>query len=400
MKSGQMMKWFWAPILVVALSSAAQADDAYVIGKGDVVEIDVLNLPVLHRRLTVGPDGKIAMPVLGALVADGLTLDQLQDALRKQLIEKNVVRDPNVAIAIAEYRPVFVNGDVGKPGDYAYRADLTVRKAIAVAGGYGPLVESRGLAPLMETARAKGDIGSLAIEVAKQRLKVLRLTAELADQPELSVARPPDASVDPELFGNLAKTEVAQFAADKADRETQRGYFDRMLQTARGELEFLNRASQQQEQMLSQQMAAATRAHDLLQRGVGTMIRSEDEDREIGLLQWQILDVQARLKQAEGRIADATRQLQGYDDQRKIRLLTELREASAEVGKLGQQLGSARDRLKYAGGAGMVPDSLAQVVIYRSVNGAQQRLDADQDTPLMPGDMVQITVPATQRRLY
>lgn len=395
-----MMKWFWAPILVVALSSAAQADDAYVIGKGDVVEIDVLNLPVLHRRLTVGPDGKIAMPVLGALVADGLTLDQLQDALRKQLIEKNVVRDPNVAIAIAEYRPVFVNGDVGKPGDYAYRADLTVRKAIAVAGGYGPLVESRGLAPLMETARAKGDIGSLAIEVAKQRLKVLRLTAELADQPELSVARPPDASVDPELFGNLAKTEVAQFAADKADRETQRGYFDRMLQTARGELEFLNRASQQQEQMLSQQMAAATRAHDLLQRGVGTMIRSEDEDREIGLLQWQILDVQARLKQAEGRIADATRQLQGYDDQRKIRLLTELREASAEVGKLGQQLGSARDRLKYAGGVGMLPDSLAQVVIYRSVNGAQQRLDADQDTPLMPGDMVQITVPATPRRLY
>ncbi|MGC2782578.1 MAG: polysaccharide biosynthesis/export family protein [Roseiarcus sp.] len=395
-----MMKWFWAPILVVALSSAAKADDAYVIGKGDVVEIDVLNLPVLHRRLTVGPDGKIAMPVLGALVADGLTLDQLQDALRKQLIEKNVVRDPNVAIAIAEYRPVFVNGDVGKPGDYAYRADLTVRKAIAVAGGYGPLVESRGLAPLMETARAKGDIGSLAIEVAKQRLKVLRLTAELADQPELSVARPPDASVDPELFGNLAKTEVAQFAADKADRETQRGYFDRMLQTARGELEFLNRASQQQEQMLSQQMAAATRAHDLLQRGVGTMIRSEDEDREIGLLQWQILDVQARLKQAEGRIADATRQLQGYDDQRKIRLLTELREASAEVGKLGQQLGSARDRLKYAGGVGMLPDSLAQVVIYRSVNGAQQRLDADQDTPLMPGDMVQITVPATPRRLY
>lgn len=147
-------------------------------------------------------------------------------------------------------------------------------------------------------------------------------------------------------------------------------------------------------------MAAATRAHDLLQRGVGTMIRSEDEDREIGLLQWQILDVQARLKQAEGRIADATRQLQGYDDQRKIRLLTELREASAEVGKLGQQLGSARDRLKYAGGVGMVPDSLAQVVIYRSVNGAQQRLDADQDTPLMPGDMVQITVPATPRRLY
>ena len=91
------------------------------------------------------------------------------------------------------------------------------------------------------------------------------------------------------------------------------------------------------------------------------------------MLQWQILDVQARLKQAKGRIADATRQLQGYDDQRKIRLLNELREASAEVGKLGQQLAAARDRLKYAGGAAWLPESLVQVVIYRSVNGARAK---------------------------
>jgi polysaccharide biosynthesis/export protein len=392
-----MIKWLWLPVLTVALLPAtALADDNYVIGKGDVVEINVLNLPALHRRLTVGPDGRIAVPPLGTLVAAGLTAEQLQSAMQKQLIEKNVARDPDVVVEIAEYRPVFLDGDVAKPGEYGYRADLTVRKAVATAGGYGPLAELQGLTPLMEAARAKGDVGSLAIEVARQRLRVLRLNAELADEPELAIAHPTDGAVDPELFASLAKTEVAQFVADKADRETQRAYLRRMLQTSQSELEFLNRAGQEQQQSLRQQMDDTARARDLLQRGIGTVVRTEDEERAIGMLQWQNLDVQARSQRANGQIADATRQLQGYDDQRKIRLLNELRESSAEVGKLGQELAAARDRLKYAGGAGAVEESLVHVVIYRTVNGAEQRLDAQPDTALMPGDMVQITVPPTR----
>jgi hypothetical protein len=114
------------------------------------------------------------------------------------------------------------------------------------------------------------------------------------------------------------------------------------------------------------------------------------------MLQWQMLDVKARLQQAQTQIANATRQLHSYDDQRKIRLLNELRESSAELGKLGQQLAAARDRLRYAGGAGVAAESLVRVVIYRIVNGTQQRLDAGQDTRLIPGDMVQITVPPIQ----
>ena len=392
-----MIKWLWLPVLAVALPPAtALADDNYVIGKGDVVEINVVNLPALHRRLTVGPDGKIAVPPLGALAAAGLTTDQLQSVIQKQLVEKNVARDPGVVVDIAEYRPVFLNGDVAKPGEYGYRADLTVRKAVAMAGGYGPLAELHGLAPLMEAAKAKGDIGSLAIEIARQRLKVLRLNAELADEPELAIARSTDGVVDPQLFANLAKTEVAQFVADKADRETQRAYLQRMLQTAQSELEFLSSAGREQKQALSYQMDNADRARGLLQRGIGTMTHTEDEERAIGMLQWQNLDVQARWQQANGKIADVNRQLQGYDDQRKIRLLNELRESSAEVGKLSQQLAAARDRLKYAGGAGLTTESLVQIVIYRTVNGAERRLDAEPATTLTPGDMVQITIPPTQ----
>jgi polysaccharide biosynthesis/export protein len=391
-----MIKWLWLPLLTVALLPAtALADDNYMIGKGDVVEINVVNLPALHHRLTVGPDGKIALPPLGTLVAAGLTTDQLQSAMQKQLIEKNVARNPDVVVEIAEYRPVFVDGDVARPGEYGYRADLTVRKAIAKAGGYGPLAQ-QGLTSLMEGARAKGDVGSLAIEVARQRLRVLRLNAELANESELAIAHPADSSVDPELFASLAKTEVAQFVADKADRETQHAYLQRLLQTAQSEFEFLNHASKDQQQQLSQQIDQTAHARDLLQRGMGTVARTEDEEREIGMLQWQNLDVQARLQHANGQIADTIRQLQGYDDQRKIRLLNELRESSAEVGKLGQELAAARDRLKYAGGAGAVEESLVHVVIYRTANGAEQRLDAEPDTPLAPGDMVQITVPQTR----
>ena len=331
-----MIKWLWLPVLAVAsLPATALADDNYVIGKGDVVEINVLNLPALHRRLTVGPDGKIAVPPLGTLVAAGLTADQLQSAMQKQLIERNIARDPDVVVEIAEYRPVFLDGDVAKPGEYGYRAELTVRKAVAIAGGYGPLAELHGLTPLMEAATAKGDVGSLAIEVARQRLRMLRLNAELADEPELAIAHSTDGAVDPELFADLAKTEVGAICCRQGRSGTQRAYLQRMLQTAQSQLEFLSRAGQEQQQALSQQMDDTARARELLQRGMGTVTRTEDEERAIGMLQWQNLDVQARLQQANGQIADATRQLQGYDDQRKIRLLNRAARVLSRGGEAG-----------------------------------------------------------------
>jgi polysaccharide export outer membrane protein len=77
----------------------------------------------------------LAMPLVGPIVAKGLTLEQFQ----KQLVTKlnaNAVRSPNVTLQISEYRPFFILGEVKNPGSYPYVPDMTVLTAVAIAGGF------------------------------------------------------------------------------------------------------------------------------------------------------------------------------------------------------------------------------------------------------------------------
>ena len=46
------------------------------------------------------------------------------------------LKKPNVTVTITEYRPFYINGEVEKPGSYPYKKNLTVEKAVALAGGF------------------------------------------------------------------------------------------------------------------------------------------------------------------------------------------------------------------------------------------------------------------------
>ncbi|MFP3700966.1 polysaccharide export protein UppC, partial [Burkholderia sp. SIMBA_013] len=53
-------------------------------------------------------------------------------------LRQGYLRDPDVTIEIDRYRPVFVMGEVGRPGQYSYVPGMTVQNAIAIAGGFTP----------------------------------------------------------------------------------------------------------------------------------------------------------------------------------------------------------------------------------------------------------------------
>lgn len=116
---------------------------------GDVVEMIVPSMPDLTRRLAIGIDGTIELPVSGTLQAGGQTLDQLASAIRHRMTtavfagaapsSRNSLRllaAREIVVRMAEYRPVYVSGDVAVPGAHVFRPGLNIRQAIALAGGY------------------------------------------------------------------------------------------------------------------------------------------------------------------------------------------------------------------------------------------------------------------------
>jgi polysaccharide export outer membrane protein len=109
---------------------------AYSLGPGDQVRIITFGEENLTGEFRVNDSGNIALPLLGAVHAAGLTSAGLESAVAAALKRGNLVRNPSVAVEVIAYRPVYVLGEVNKPGQYAYQPGMTVVTAVAVAGGF------------------------------------------------------------------------------------------------------------------------------------------------------------------------------------------------------------------------------------------------------------------------
>jgi capsular exopolysaccharide synthesis family protein len=165
-----------APFLGLFLLLAPMPVKAdYLLKPGDVLEIKVLGVSEFNRRVAVDAGGQISVPLVGYMEAAGLSLPQLRDKLRDLLVERNIARNPEVLVGVAEYRPVYVSGDVVKPGAYPYRPEMCVRDGIALAEGYDQL-HLHGRDPMLEAADARGEYESSAIELAKQTVRVARIS--------------------------------------------------------------------------------------------------------------------------------------------------------------------------------------------------------------------------------
>ena len=92
--------------------------DAYILGPGDGLQIELLDLPELSGRFSIGPDGTLYLPRLRALYVEGLTIEELSGFLSQQF--KAYVRDPQVYVRPVAYRPIriYVGGEVKRPGYY------------------------------------------------------------------------------------------------------------------------------------------------------------------------------------------------------------------------------------------------------------------------------------------
>lgn len=113
----------------------AEADAQYRLAAGDVIRITVFGekeLSLEEVRLTDA--GTFSYPFVGEVRANGLTARELENLLVKNLKGDYLV-DPRVTVSVLQYREFFISGEVEKPGGYPYQPGLTLRRAIALAGG-------------------------------------------------------------------------------------------------------------------------------------------------------------------------------------------------------------------------------------------------------------------------
>lgn len=115
--------------------SVAAPTPVYRLDSGDRLRIAVFGQENLSRTYAVDGGGFISMPLIGAVLARGLTTYELERRLTAQLQEQ-YIKDPKVTVEVETYRPFFILGEVQRPGQYPYVNGMTVQTAVAIAGGY------------------------------------------------------------------------------------------------------------------------------------------------------------------------------------------------------------------------------------------------------------------------
>ncbi|MAW89096.1 MAG: sugar ABC transporter substrate-binding protein [Phyllobacteriaceae bacterium] len=125
----------------------------YRLDAGDRVRVTVFEQEGLTNTYSVDQSGHIAFPLIGQVAARGHTVADLELSLA-QALRQGYIRDPDVSVEVDRYRPIFVMGEVGAAGQYAYVPGLTVQKAVALAGGFSPRA-SQGSVDVTRTINGK-----------------------------------------------------------------------------------------------------------------------------------------------------------------------------------------------------------------------------------------------------
>ena len=127
---------FLSGVTVGGVQAQEQAlGERYQLGAGDVISIRVFGESDLTlEEIRLSDAATLGYPLLGQVRAKGRTPAELENQIIEGLANGYLV-NPRVTVNVLEYRQFYVNGEVSSPGGYAFQPGMTVRKAIALAGG-------------------------------------------------------------------------------------------------------------------------------------------------------------------------------------------------------------------------------------------------------------------------
>jgi polysaccharide biosynthesis/export protein len=141
------MRWFLPGVIalcaplgwtqVAAEPAAARDQSAIVIGPGDLLDLTVFDVPELVLKVRVDMNGCVSVAFLSDVKLAGMTVGNAERLIARELVERQLVKDPQVSIFIEEFatQGITVYGEVNTPGIYPLMGPHHLYDAISAAGG-------------------------------------------------------------------------------------------------------------------------------------------------------------------------------------------------------------------------------------------------------------------------
>jgi polysaccharide biosynthesis/export protein ExoF len=390
------------------------ADTGYRLGPQDKVRIRVwewrpatsepFEWSALNGDFAVDPSGMLSVPLIGPVRAEGATTAEIATNVAEKLkAVAGLMKAPNAAVEIAQYRPFYIVGSVDKPGEYPYRPGMTVIQAITIAGGYyRPEVSLSRFD--REAIIAQGDIKVSEAQRIALVMKRDRLEAESRGDQSVTFSD--------EVLQRQGETLVAQGMREETmifatRRQSLQAQIDLLVQ-ANGLLEEELRTLGAKSATQLKQNELARRELDninsLMNRGLAVSGRQLAVEQNVAQMESMMLDLSLAAARTRQDMSRNQRNIAELRNQRANEVLKELRETQVNLDQVMERL-STYQGLLYESQVTAPQQQLQRADaamrlefhILRRQDGNLNEIAAEAAAPVLPGDIIRVQRPLQVR---
>jgi exopolysaccharide production protein ExoF len=353
----------------------------------------------LNGDYSVGPSGTLSVPFVGEMQAAGKTTSEVAAAIGLALQRKLALPDkPEASVEMAQFRPFYISGEVQNPGQFPYVPDLTVLKAVSIAGGirrsadYGPQLGK-------DLVTAKGNFDIYDDQRVRLLVKRARIDADLAGKESFDV--PKEVENDPRVQAIVAD-EMQILTSDQKALKLKLDALDDLKGVLQSEIESLQKkiTNQQKQVELAQQQAASI--GPLAQKGLIANARLLSSQQSVADLQGKILDYETAILTAKQSISKATQDAIDARNTLSSNLAASRQQVEADLNEAALRVGMQKGLIAQASDpatmAAMTSGSEEPTLLYalvRVADGKTSEIDAKEDTPVLPGDVIKVKLAPT-----
>ncbi len=236
--------------------------------------------PALGGEYVVSQTGTISLPVIGTLPVGSLDNAGLAAEVAKLLqVKIGLVNKPDVTVEVVEYPPIYVVGDVTKPGEYPFRSQMTVLQALALSGGEK---KPDSLESEKQTLLA-GDLQIMDRNLLSAAAKIARLQAEASgakDAKDIVFPSQMMAGFDSELFEEVTTQEKTIFAARASELDRQAKSLDELRRLLKSEIEVLEEKNKTADGLIATAERELAAVSTLVDKGIAVASRKSDLERQ------------------------------------------------------------------------------------------------------------------------
>lgn len=398
-----------AAALLLANAGAAQAEP-YRIGPQDRIALKVVEWRGAQGTLQewtavggeyiVSAEGTISVPLVGAVAAEGKAVNELGEIIAVQLQQRlGLTNRPDASVEIREYRPVFVLGVVEKPGPYPYQPGLTALKALGLAGGFYRPPEGGTLRLARDSIAAGGDVQAAALDARRLLVRRARLKAELAGAG--TFAAPDELGQAPDI-ASLVDQEQQVMASRAATLKAQLRALADSRKLFEDEVVTLDAMVEICDKQIGLARGQQVSVNTLAQKGLAVNSRQYEVTRIVADLESKKLEAQDKAVRARAAAIKADHDATELRNDFQARVAADLVDAEGALKQARAKLETARSLVEEAAASAgaQVLDredrtGKATYAIIRNGPDGPRTIEARETTPVLPGDVVRVALPAT-----